>query len=117
MIDSSCQYDILTEIYSKKSTSDASVQVENYNKPSDQKFLEVVDAFTQYKKESFSNAIIQTEVVADSEHSATNTSASTTPVSESMFMDDMLSEGEIALPWNLRLLSLSGKLFLFYIDV
>lgn len=116
-IDSSCQYDILTEIYSKKSNIDASVQVENYNKSSDQKFLDVVDACTQYKKESFSDAIIQTEVLADSEHSATNTSACTTPVSESMFMDDMLSEGEIALPWNLRLLSLSGKLFLFYIDV
>lgn len=114
--DSSCQYDILAEIYSKKSNIDASVQAENYNKTSDQK-LEVVDAFTQYKKKCFSDAVIQTEVATDSEHSATNTSACTTPVSESMFMDDMLSEGEIVLPWNLRLLSRSGNLFNFCIDL
>lgn len=105
----------MTEIYSKKSSIDASVQVENYNKTSDQK-LELVDAFTQYKKKCFSDAVIQTEVVTDSEHSATNTSACTTPVSESMFMDDMLSEGEVGLPWNLRLLSRSGKLLNFCID-
>lgn len=54
--------------------------------------------------------------MTDSEHSATNTSACTTPVSESMFMDDMLSEGEVLLPWNLRLLSRSGKLFNFCVE-
>ncbi|GFQ95686.1 uncharacterized protein TNCT_49731, partial [Trichonephila clavata] len=53
------------------------------------------------------NSCVQTmEFLATSENSA-NTSISSTPVSDSIFLDDMLSEGEI--PWHLSLFSYADK--------
>ncbi|GFW19385.1 uncharacterized protein TNCV_1602791 [Trichonephila clavipes] len=53
------------------------------------------------------NSCVQTmEFLATSENSA-NTSISSTPVSDSIFLDDMLSEGEI--PWHLSLFSYTDK--------
>ncbi|GIX72916.1 uncharacterized protein CDAR_72711 [Caerostris darwini] len=70
-----------------------------------------VDSSAQWEQpiSTVRDCSIQTlEIPAVSENSA-NTSVSSTPVSDSIFLDDMLSEGEVFLPWNLRLLSHTDK--------
>lgn len=106
--DSSSQYDIpqVTKpiLLPIADVSVQTIELQNYQQ---------TDAFTQCEPKIFSNSVAQTELLLNYEYSATNTSVSSTPVSDSMFMDDLLSEGETFLPWNLRLLSLSGMLFAY----
>ncbi|CAL1285081.1 unnamed protein product [Larinioides sclopetarius] len=72
---------------------------------------EKVDSSVQWEQpvSALRDSCVQTmEFLNPSENSA-NTSVSSTPVSDSIFLDDMLSEGEVFLPWNLRLLSYADK--------
>ncbi|GIY20074.1 uncharacterized protein CEXT_18561 [Caerostris extrusa] len=110
-IDAVSQYDeILPLKIVEKDIKHASVQVipeVETVAPPPQK----VDSSAQWEQpiSTLRDCSIQTlEIPAISENSA-NTSVSSTPVSDSIFLDDMLSEGEVFLPWNLRLLSHTDK--------
>lgn len=98
-VHSSCQYDLPSDTEpGRRVNVEASVQVDDLNQP-----VLLVSSSTQYEQKTFLDGISQTEALSVYDHSATNTSVSTTPVSDSMYLDDTLSEGEVFLPWNLRL--------------
>ncbi|GBM09369.1 hypothetical protein AVEN_184078-1 [Araneus ventricosus] len=111
LIDASNQCDVLLpQQVEEKNIRHVSVQV----LPEPEVVLPVqekVDSSVQWEQpvSALRDSCVQTmEFLNPSENSA-NTSVSSTPVSDSIFLDDMLSEGEVFLPWNLRLLSHADK--------
>ncbi|XP_055946603.1 uncharacterized protein LOC129978343 isoform X2 [Argiope bruennichi] len=113
LVDASNQCDVLLpKQVEEKEVMNASVQA----MPESEMIVPVpvqekVDSSVQWEQpvSVLRDSYVQTmDFLMPSENSA-HTSVSSTPVSDSIFLDDMLSEGEVFLPWNLRLLSHADK--------